>query len=309
MQIRYLKNHEIDKRRWDQCISQAHNEIIFAYSWYLDAVSYGWEAMILDDYDAVFPLPVRFKFVHYVYTPFMISQLGIFSKVRLSSVFIAAFLSHIPKKYKWIDLSFNLQNKLPGTIQSKKKPTYLLDLSTNYEQLFASYSKNTKRNIKKAWKSDLFLNKNTPPEDVIDLFIKEGPQKYLKGLTKGHFALLRKLVYQLMYRNTIHIYGAFSQNNELLAGMFITESRKGFIFLFSGNSEAGKKCGAMHYIIDQFIKEKAGVNKYFDFEGSVDPGLARFYGSFGSARKEYDHVIINRLPWYFLLIAKIFKKA
>ena len=68
--------------------------------------------------------------------------------------------------------------------------------------------------------------------------------------------------------------------------------------IFSAVSEAGKKCGAMHFAIDHFLK--LAVDMYqgytFDFEGSNQPALARFYKSFGSQKKIYLQVKRNKLP-------------
>src|SRR4030043_203599 len=54
--IKHLRHHEIDKERWDESIKKAFNGIIYAYSWYLDIVSPGWEALITEDYKKVMPL-------------------------------------------------------------------------------------------------------------------------------------------------------------------------------------------------------------------------------------------------------------
>ena len=59
--IRYLKNHEINTEKWDECIMNAFNGIVYAYSWYLDIVHETWDALIEGDYERVMPLPVSEK--------------------------------------------------------------------------------------------------------------------------------------------------------------------------------------------------------------------------------------------------------
>ena len=54
--IRYLSHTEIDKKKWDDCIAHSHFETLYPYSWYLDAVSPGWYALVRDDYEMVMPL-------------------------------------------------------------------------------------------------------------------------------------------------------------------------------------------------------------------------------------------------------------
>ena len=52
----------------------------------------------------------------------------------------------------------------------------------------------------------------------------------------------------------------------------------------------------MHKIVDTFIMENSGKDNILDFEGSMIPGIARFYESFGSEKKIYKRVRKNRLP-------------
>ena len=49
--IRILKHTDIDRERWDICIQNAEFETIYPYTWYLELVSPGWEALVLDDYE------------------------------------------------------------------------------------------------------------------------------------------------------------------------------------------------------------------------------------------------------------------
>jgi hypothetical protein len=60
--ITYLKHTEIDKYKWDACITRASNSLVYAYSWFLDVVSPNWDALILDDYTAVMPITHRKKY-------------------------------------------------------------------------------------------------------------------------------------------------------------------------------------------------------------------------------------------------------
>ena len=69
------------------------------------------------------------------------------------------------------------------------------------------------------------------------------------------------------------------------------------LFLFSGLSAKGKSLGAMPFLIDKFIQNNCVKNNIFDFEGSRDAGLARFYNSFGSTESLYLHIRLNRLPY------------
>ena len=55
MPIYYLPYQQIDKEKWDACIAQSSNSLIYACSFYLEALSENWDALVLDDYEAVMP--------------------------------------------------------------------------------------------------------------------------------------------------------------------------------------------------------------------------------------------------------------
>ena len=60
--IRYLTRREIDTTKWDHCIDTAGNGLIYAYSFYLDHMARNWDALVLNDYEAVMPLTWNSKF-------------------------------------------------------------------------------------------------------------------------------------------------------------------------------------------------------------------------------------------------------
>jgi hypothetical protein len=80
MKIRHLKHSEIDLQKWDSCVQNAANALVYAESWYLDIVSPHWEALVADDYEYVMPLPVKRKFgIPFLVQPPLSQQLGVFS--------------------------------------------------------------------------------------------------------------------------------------------------------------------------------------------------------------------------------------
>ena len=93
-QIRYVKRKDIDAQKWDECISNSPNGIIYAYVFYLDCMADQWDALVYNDYEAIMPLTWRKKYgVAYLYQPFFTQQSGIFSQQPVTASIIAAFLS------------------------------------------------------------------------------------------------------------------------------------------------------------------------------------------------------------------------
>src|SRR5687768_17286505 len=99
--IQYLEQKEIDKQKWDRCIDNAADGLIYGYSFYLDSMADDWCGLVLNDYEAVMPLPFRKKFgMRYVYQPAFIAQLGVFGGNGNKDTY-DAFLNAIPASFRY----------------------------------------------------------------------------------------------------------------------------------------------------------------------------------------------------------------
>ncbi len=307
--IKYLTNEEIDRKKWDSCIQDAFNGMVYACSWYLDIVAEGWEALIENNYESVFPLVHGKKWgIHYLFQPAFTQQLGVFSKNLLTEKVVEGFLLAIPGKYKFAEINLNTFNKVdPEKFQIDFWKNHELDLIKAYDGIFRSYSTNLRRNVRKGLKSDLSVLKSTRPEEIITLF-RNNRGRDIHSLSEEHYHQLQRISYTGIYKGLIQTYAVYTSENELCAGAIFLKNKKKMIFLFSGLSSTGKEKGAMPYLIDTFIKDHAQQHLTLDFEGSNDPDLARFYKSFGSEECFYPHLKIDRMPGIIRLGVKLVKK-
>lgn len=62
------------------------------------------------------------------------------------------------------------------------------------------------------------------------------------------------------------------------------------------SNQQGKDLRGMYYLLNTFINQHAGQNLILDFEGSMIPGVARFFEGFGAAPETYFQLKFNRLP-------------
>lgn len=303
--IKYYKHQDIDYRKWDSCITNSFNGIVYAYSWYLDIVSPGWEALIKGDYEIVMPLTYGYKYrQHYLFQPLITQQLGVFSTKKLDAGITAQFLNSIPEKFSYVDINLNIFNKLDEEqLISRRNITYELDLIRTYDKILREYSTNTKRNVKKALEQRVFVSRGNNTESLISLF-RNDKGKELKKVTDADYDKIRKLINFSLSHKLGQIYFAYNEKQEIIAGAFFITSHQKSIYLFSASNEEGKEKSAMFAIIDGFIKINSERNITLDFEGSNIEGLARFYSSFGAKACEYLSVKINRLPFIY----KLFKK-
>lgn len=301
--IRYLKHSEIDKIKWDQCISRADNGLIYAWSLYLDHMAKHWDALVFNDYEAVMPLTWNRKYgIYYLYQPFLTAQLGVFGK-HLSPALIETFLQSIPPKFRYWDFYLNHQNVFSSeNFKLYNRRNFVLDLDNSYEKINKTYRENIQRNIRKAEKSGCKLIKDFDIQKVINLSIKQS-KIYNKNFT-ADINRFKKL-YQYLHDNKQAItYGVVSSENELVASCVFTFSRNRAYYILVGNHRDGRKLGASHFLIDTFIKDHAGKKMVLDFEGSDIRSLALFYSGFGAKEENYAAIKLNRLPHLIKWIKK-----
>jgi hypothetical protein len=293
--IRYLPHSAIDKEKWDTAIRHAFNGNLYAYHWYLDIVHPGWGALVEDDYVRVMPLTGNRKWgVHYLFQPFFVQQLGVFSTEILNSRILNDFFSAIPAKFRWVQVNLNVHNKPhPEGYRLIPQTNYLLDLIPRYSSLASRYASNTKRNLKKSLRSELTLQQGLQPPVLTDLF-RQNKGREVKHWHEMHYQRLHRLMYRAMYLGLGLIYGVYDSRNELCAGAFFLRDDKHLIFLFSATSAEGRRNGAMTFLLDHVIRANAETARVLDFEGSNDANLARFYSGFGAKEVTYYRLEMNR---------------
>lgn len=301
IRIQYYPGKSINKQAWDKCISNASNGLIYACSTYLDTMSDNWDALVLNNYEAVMPLPWRKKYgMYYLYQPAFVAQLGLFGNNNTPGL-LQDFLNAIPRKFRYWDYTLNQGNvfTLDGYLL-KPRVNFTLNLNHSYPELYKNYRDNIKRNIKKAATYGCYIKKDIAVDSVIELASQQ-PQQ---GATKEDYQKFSILYNHLKSVNQALTYGVYSSQQQLLASCVFFLSHNRAYYILAGNHPNGRTLGASHAVIDAFIKDHAGKNMLLDFEGSDIRNLAFFYSSFGAAEERYAALHVNKLPWYVKWLKK-----
>jgi hypothetical protein len=296
-QVIYIKHQYIDAVKWDRCIENAGNSRVYANIWHLDRAAVVWDALVLGDYEFVMPIPVRRKLgFSYVYQPLFCQQLGIFPKP--SNLIAELFYLALFEKFSYSDVNLNSQNpsvKNFKEIEFLPRQNFLLDLQYNYKSLAKSYSTNTKRNIAKANDNHLQFISGLRLEDY--MVFKQA--NLIDKISKRDIDNLKSIIAFGQYKGIGEIYGVYNLENELCAAVYFCKWNNRVIYLSAASGNEGKKLGAMYFLVDNFIKSNAEKDLILDFEGSMIPGVARFYSGFGATAETYFQLKFNRLPLPF----------
>jgi len=295
--ITFLNHTGIDKHRWDDCISRSPNRRVYAYSWYLDIVCPGWNALVEDDYTSVFPLTCHRKWgISYLYQPYFTQQLGIFSVHAVTKEKVGCFIEAIPSEFRFVEIHLNSMNEFDASEGVMiRRVNHELNISSGYHELSGKFAQNTRRNIRKSVEMNVKPLSGVGVDDLIALFrdnfgLREGK------LRSRHYQILRDLILHCSERGMGQIAGVADANGLLSAAAFFLRDRERVYFLFAASSRHARANGAMFSLIDRFLAENAGKYQVLDFEGGNDPNLGRFYRSFGAEEVYYPSLHINRLP-------------
>jgi hypothetical protein len=294
--IGYHKNNEIDREQWDNCIKKTHRAKPYAYSWYLDIMAPGWEALVDDDYDSVFPIPGFRKLgIQYVSTPMFLQQLGAFSPDKSSPGALEEFLDFMPEFYKYIDLCVG-QEAEHEEFKVTERDNFELDLSKHYDDLWDNFSVDCKRNIEAAHRRKPEIVTDIRPDELTSLFLRYRDNS--SGRAKiVDIQRLKNLMNFCIKNKKGKILGVRTTGKRLLFGIFMIETHGNkTLLLIAGSPEADQRHLGYH-VINEVIKTYAGTRTTLDFAGTSVPFVDSFMESFGCADIPYFRIFRNRLLW------------
>ena len=294
--IRFLKHSEIDSEKWNQTVRNSLSPNVLAEYESLDLLTGDdtWHALVQDDYEAVMPLPTRKKGVlKYVYTPFFMPQMGIFSAREITVDETEAFLCEISKHYVLADVLLNEKTGIQKT-DNAHFVSHVTSLQPSYNELYSLFHENTKRNIK--------VGKNTgcritvgeeSVADIITLFRANRGQGSNVHFQEDDYARLSKLADYLLKNNLLEVYGVRTNDNQLAAGALFVKDGNRHWFWFSGRDNQLSACKPMFLLLDAYIRDHAESDLLLDFNGSKNENVARLYQGFGG--KHYTIPFVRRL--------------
>jgi len=283
--IKYLEHKEIDFVKYDRCISESENSLIYAYSWYLDIVAENWDVLVSEDYKIVMPLTHRKKYgIHYIFLPAWVQQLGIFSESIIEEDLIMDFINAIPRKFKLIDILFNYKNSF-SNIKVEIRNNYILDLNRDYNLLYKNFAKGRKSSIKQGQKHGLLMKESANIEFLIQLFRNNRGKNLNKP--ERDYESIRNIISKGLLVDKVKIYEVFDADSLKLGGAIFLIDKKRITYLFSAVNQVGRDKQAISFLIDLLIHKYANHKLILDFEGSMIKGIADFFKSFGAIQENY----------------------
>lgn len=290
--MKLLKNQDIDKKKWDKKIAASSIENIFLYSWYLDAVSSGWMAIVEGDYETIFPVPFSKKVG--------IQQMIQAKFTREYDIVGDSFTYQDVVKFLATDFKAILFRNGEDDILPEKKTRkhQWLNLTPDFKN---RYSTNTKRILKKT--KNFSITVGMHPKLLLDLF-KEFVAHKIESLSETDLQALERLMIAAIKLKKAELLLVHQDDTLVAAGIFLFDKSR-VTYLKGASTEKSKKDGVMYYMMDFALTKYAAKFDTFDFGGSDIQPVADFYHKFGAEDRTYYEYVIDDLPFWFKTLKKL----
>ncbi len=307
-QIQILHSKEIDPEKWDHCINNSSNSLIYAGYNYLTNQCINWSGLIINNYHTVLPLPWKKKWgIRYIYAPAFIQQLGFFG--NLVDLPITQIMDRIKEFAKFGDLFLNYQNKeLLSNLDFVEKTNYILGLDNSYPKIHSNYAQDLLKNLQKSEKHNLQYLQTVSIENTIEQFQINYQNRFPQFNTKT-FQNLKNTCKELAENNQCFTRSVcYETTDQVISTALLLRDNKRLYLLLNSTSLTGRSLSANHFLIDSIIREYCEEALIFDFEGSERKGIKDFYQSFQPINQPYFHVRFNNLPFLINLIRALWIK-
>ncbi|MEA2043454.1 MAG: hypothetical protein U9N85_13010 [Bacteroidota bacterium] len=255
--LRFVNHKAIDFEKWNRLIASSVNGRIFAYSWYLNIVAPGWDALIRGDYDLVVPLPRKKIPVKQFVVPPYTNQLSLYSRKRIEQQEFETVFKKI-REYAFlgkIESDFEYKNTIPG-YRTSKKYVYQIDMVDSYENIKKNYSPKLMNRL-----SELKKEKYSFVTSMSMLKIRDFANRQGNTLSKKSKGIFKLLVVSLLRKNLLVSVGMFDRHNALVSCALLVKGHNEFNLIYfeaiDGIHRETATLGSIDFILRKFNASRA----------------------------------------------------
>jgi len=305
-----FNSKDIDPIKWDKFIRNSEQGSVYALYDSLDVLTKDWKALQFfhdNELIAVFPFHHQHKYLlKYSYPPMFTQYLGVISTASIDKDTLkwvhtecASWMksNYIKVVHAFPPKSNELEKWIAKGFVKEERRTHLLSLDRSIEEIESSFSQNIKRNIRKATKVYSQVESLDQVDSAIELFKVEIGAN-LEEIQSGHYSSYQKWVSGLMSKQNAIVLALKNTAGLLVAAKVFIIYNDRMIYSMGAVKASERKSGASPMIMSEAIKiaKRRGL-QIFDFEGSMQEGIARYFKSFGTTVHHFSIVKINRLPF------------
>ena len=306
-----------NKERYIEWVEQQEYMPVMLMPWWLDAVCAGkeWDVLLAEDEQGgilgAMPYLLRKRaWFKYIIMPQQTSVGGIWVSEGMTADRwkTAEVCRQIKEQLDGMGLAYYYQQYLPGSLcvdamrglgfKTLERVTYRVDDLSDLDAVIASFSKNKRRQLQKA----LSLHAER----------KMDPEVFYRFHTQCMHARKRKLSYTREFllvlerkakrNNQCEILSICNADGQPYAAAFLVWDKHTMYYLIPTYDPAFNDSGAGALLALEAMKLAREKHVHFDFEGSMNRGVAKHYKQFGSTPMTYYGVEKYYKPLFRLAI-------
>lgn len=186
--------------------------------------------------------------------------------------------------------------------QATPKYTYQIDLNQNEEAILAQMSPERRKNITKSQKEGLVIKESIGDKGslqlIVNTFVKQG---------LWHDKLVLNSLFAKFSSSANAISYSCYEGDTLLATVFCIRDNNKAYYILGGFDGESKHSGAGAFAMWHAIKKSKEIGvSIFDFEGSMQPSIEKYFRGFGG--KLVPYFSISKQNWKGKLLLKLRKK-
>lgn len=301
LNFRTVPFEDIDIVKWNSCVHYAANGNVFGYYWFLKNTIKEWDAIVLNDYEAVFAIPRNIdKSGHQlsIQTPHYLRELGLYSTSLLDVNKVAAALDCFPENVPHVRIALNLgnpTNKVQGfdIVQLKN---YTISLYKTHEFIRNAYTPEFK-DIKSVESAGMYLDNQIKVEELVNYIFMTQQQDWDR-----HTAM--RIIYNALHRGIGMLSVLRDRNSKILAAGFFISSHGRIVHLFSASHHKNELTHRF-LLFDSFVRSYANRPLIFDLNMGENP-LA-----LGMGAESYEYPVLTKMSakknWVSGLFSSLFQ--
>ncbi|MDR0796112.1 MAG: GNAT family N-acetyltransferase [Tannerella sp.] len=297
---------------------------VFSRDWWLDTVcgTENWEVILIWEKNTIqAAFPYYLLRPHLISMPFYTQTMGIWFPPFSDDTKYISVQEHRqslcnqiieqlkPYKSFWQNFHYEFTDWLPfywNNYLQTTRYTYLLKSLDHPDRMWENMSQHTRRNIKKAVeKFHITVKQGIPIGEFMRVYAQTFERQNKKNTQDTK--VLQRLIEVCRERKQGDLWGGYDPQGQLHAAVFIVWQKQSAYYLAGGGNQALRNSGAHSLVLWEAIQYAAGYSDVFDLEGSMIPGVERFFREFGGIQTPYFSIQKGKPSLFDRIIIKLNK--
>lgn len=275
---------------------------VFSRDWWLDAAcGKDWEVLMLEKKGRVYAaMPLYVPCKHVVLMPDYTQTMGIWFAPEADDAKYSSVLEHRQAACKSIierlgqyrsfqqNFGYGFTDWLPfywaGYVQTTRY-TYILHGIDDFDKIIAGMSQQTRRNIKRAEEQLITVRRDIETDDFMKIQSLTFRRQHKRNTQSR--VVLRRLIDAARERGQGSLFGGIDKDGNMHAVAFVVWQNSSAYYIAGGGDPEFRASGAHSFVLWEAVKYVSRYTDQFDFEGSMLPGVERFFREFGAVQTPY----------------------